>query len=205
VTVNSGATLSGTGTVGGAVTVNSGGFIEGGNATGAIGTLAVADNVTINGTGSLRAQLGTGTTADRLNMTGSAYALDLRNGAVVTLVNSGFTAGTSVVTYTLADLNATDPALLRLNGVNTNSDTSITTFTSSGGSAGTNVNNTGQVTIALSGFSLTAGDRLTLRRNALGDLVIVFTPVPEPGGILVACGLVAAGGLAWRKWRTRSG
>lgn len=205
VTVNDGATLSGNGTVGGAVTVNSGGVIEGGNATGAIGTLAVADNVTVNGSGTLRAQLGSGTASDVINMTGSGYALDLRDGAVVTLVNGGFAAGSSVVTYTLADLNATDPTLLRLNGVNTASDTTITTFTSSGGSAGTSVNNTGQVTIALSGFSLTAGDRLTLRRNSLGDLVIVFTPVPEPGGLLVACGLVAAGGLAWRRWRTRSG
>lgn len=201
VTVNSGATLTGNGTVGGAVTINGGGTLEGGN--GAIGTLAVADNVTIQSTGILRAQLGSGTSADLINMTGSAYALDLRNGAVVTLVSSGFTAGSSVVTYTLADLNATDAALLKLNGVNLNSDTTITTFTSTGGINGTNVNNTGQVNIALSGFNLTAGDKFTLRRSNTGDLVVVFTPLPEPGGILLVCGLVAASGLAWRKWRKR--
>lgn len=194
VSVN-GGTLTGTGTVGGAVTVNSGGALEGGN--GGIGTLAVANNVTVNSGGILRAQLGA-STADQINMTGGSYVLDLKNGAVVSLVGSGFNS--TPTTYMLADLNGTGN-FLRLNGTDVAADTDLNVFTSTGGSNGTNSN--GNLTISLSGINLAAGDRFTLRRDSFGDLVLVFTPVPEPAGILVICGLISAGGLAWRRWAKR--
>lgn len=197
VTVNTGATLSGNGTVGGAVTVTGGGFIDGGNATGAVGTLAVADNVTINGTGTLRAQLN-GTTSDTINMSGGAHVLTLANGSVVALSATSFSTST---TYTLADLQGNGSSLLVVNGSEVTADSTISTFTFTTPTSGSS---TGPVTLTASGFSLSAGDKLLLRRSAGGDLVVVFTPLPEPGGILAVCGLIAAGGLAWRKWRKRT-
>ncbi len=199
VTVN-GGTLGGTGTISRAITVNSGGTVEGGTST-TIGELNVQNNVTVNGGGNLRAELGSGTTSDRLDLTGGAHALDLKNGSVVALSANGFTRATT--TYTLADLDSTTAALLKVEGANVTADTTITTFTSTGGNAGNNVNGVGDVDFVLSGFSLTSGDRFTLRRSVTGDLVLTFTPVPEPAGILLLCGLATAGGLAWRRWKTR--
>jgi len=194
VTVNSGGTLTGNGTVGGAVTVNSGGFLEGGN--GAIGTLAVTNNVTVNG-GTLRAQVGA-SAADQINMSSNAFVLDLKNGSVVALSGSGFTGTTT--TYKLADLNGTGN-FLRLNGADVGINTDLDVFTSTGGNTGTNSN--ANLTLALSNFTLTSGDRFTLRRDSTGDFVLVFTPVPEPAGLVLICGLVTAGGLAWRRWAKR--
>lgn len=196
VSVNSGGILTGNGTVGGAVLVNNGGRVEAGNS--GIGTLAVANNVTVNSGGTLRAELGA-STADQLNMTGSNYILDLKNGTVMSLVSSGFNSST--FTYTLADLNGTGN-VLRLNGANVAIDTDLAIFTSTGGNAGNNSNS--NLTISLSGFNLLAGDKFTLRRASNGDFVLLFTPVPEPAGILVVCGLVTAGGLAWRRWAKRT-
>lgn len=196
VSVNSGGVLTGNGTVGGAVLVNNGGRVEAGNS--GIGTLAVTNNVTVNNGGTLRAELGA-STADQLNMTGNNYILDLKNGTVVSLVSSGFNSST--FTYTLADLNGTGN-VLRLNGANVATDTDLAIFTSTGGNAGSNSNS--NLTVSLSGFNLLAGDKFTLRRASNGDFVLLFTPVPEPAGILVVCGLVTAGGLAWRRWTKRT-
>jgi autotransporter-associated beta strand protein len=196
VTVNSGGTLSGTGTVGGATTVNGGGAIEAGSIATPVGTLTIDDSLTVAGGGTLRAQIGSGGAADLLNMNGSSgYTLTLANGARVVLDGGSFASGS----YRLVDLNATAQLLAGSTAVG--NDTTITTFTSTGGVGGTNVNGVGDVDLFLTGFNLSSGDRLLLRRDSFGDLVLVFTPVPEPGGVLAVCGLVAAGGLAWRRWK----
>jgi autotransporter-associated beta strand protein len=199
VTVNSGGTLSGTGTVGGATTVNGGGTIEAGSLATPVGTLTIDDSLTVAGGGTLRAQIGTGSTADLLNMSGnSGYTLTLANGARVVLDGATFAGGS----YRLVDMNATAQLLAGSTAVG--NDTTITTFTSSGGVGGTNVNGVGNVDLFLTGFNLGSGDQLLLRRDSFGDLVLVFTPVPEPAGVLAACGLATACGLAWRRWKGRA-
>lgn len=66
-TVNSGATLGGTGTLGGAITVNPGGKLAPGIP---VGTLNVVGNVAFTGASNLAIDID-GATADRLNVTGS--------------------------------------------------------------------------------------------------------------------------------------
>lgn len=198
VTVN-GGTLGGTnGTISRAVTVNSGGTIEGGT-TSTIGELNVQNNVTVNSGGNLRAELGAGTSSDRLDLTGGTNTLDLKNGSLIQLSANGFTR--SGTTYTLADLDSATATLLKVNGSDVNPNTTITTFTSTGGNGGTNSNGVGDVDFVLSGFSLTSGDRFVLQRNSVGDLVLSFTPVPEPAGVLLLCGLAGAAAVGWRRWR----
>lgn len=69
-TVNTGATLGGAGTVG-AVTLNNGGTLAPGSTGGAIGTLTVAGDLTWNGGGVVRFDLGAAGASDRLNLTGA--------------------------------------------------------------------------------------------------------------------------------------
>lgn len=196
----SGGKLAGSGTLGGAVGVGNGGTLEAGNA--GVGTLTVKNNVTVNNGGTLRAELGSGSSADLLSMSSGSYTLDLKTTTTLALAASGFDA-TSSTTYKLADLKDTTASLLKINGTDLAADSDITVFTSTGGNGGTNSHTNGSVDLSLSGFSFTSGDKLTLRRDAAGDLVVVFTPVPEPAGLLAVVGLAAGGGLAWRRWRAK--
>ncbi len=193
-----GGTLGGTGTISRAITVNSGGTLEGGTST-TVGTLGVKAATTVNSGGNLRAELGAGTASDKLDMTGGTFALDLKNGSLLALSANGFTRTST--TYTLADLDAATAALLKVNGADVAADTTITTFTSTGGIGGTNTNGVGDIDLVLSGFSLSNGDRFILRRNTAGDLVLSFTPVPEPAGVLLLCGLAGVAAVGWRRWR----
>jgi hypothetical protein len=204
----SGGTLGGTGTISRAVTVNSGGRLEGGTNT-TLGTLGVKAATTVNSGGILRAEVSAGGASDKLDMTGGSHTLDLKNGGFVALHANGFTR-TTTTTYTLADLD--DSAVLRVNGGDVAANTTITTFTSAGANAGTggdgtgNVNSVGNVDFTLTNFTTTnmqAGDTLTLRRNTAGDLVVIFTPVPEPAAVLLVCGLATAGVAAWRRWKRK--
>ncbi len=199
ITVNSGGQLSGTGTVGGAITVNTGGTLQAGNS---IGTLVVNNNVTINSGGILRSELGASNTSDRINLSNASNVLALNNGTVIGLTAAGFTGGSSSATFLLADLNGTASNLLTVNGANVAADTTIATFTSSGGNNGTDDN--ANLSFALTGFAFTSGQALQLRRDTVGDLVLVFVPVPEPallfGG---AVAMLAAVGY-WRKYLARS-
>ncbi len=199
VTVN-GGTLGGTGTISRAITVNSTGTLEGGTST-TLGTLGVKAATTVNGGGNLRAELGS-STSDKLDMTGGSHTLTLRDGSFVALSANGFTRTST--TYTLADLNGSGLGFLTIGTTDVAADTTITTFTSTGANAGGSANGVGNVDFALSNFTagnVLAGDTFVLRRNLGGDLVVVFTPVPEPAGILLLCGLVTVGGLAWRRWK----
>lgn len=198
VSVNNTATLAGTGTLGGAITVNSGGTLEGGTAS-TVGTLTVNNNVTVNTGGTLRAEI-SGASSDRINMQGGtgANVLTLGNNSILSLSASSFSTST---TYILADLGGTGTSLLVVNGSGVGINTTISTFTFTSSTAGSS---TGAVVINANGFNLTAGDRLLLRRDGNGDLVLSFTPVPEPAGVLLVVGLASAGGLAWRRWRKRT-
>lgn len=189
----SGGKLAGSGTLGGAVNVNSGGTLEAGNA--GLGTLTVKNNVTVNSGGTLRAELGSSGSADLLAMNSGSHTLDLKSGTTLALVADGF----SGTTFTLADLNGTTDGLLKIDGTNVAANSTIAVFTSSGGNNGTD--NNANLNFSLSGFNLNSGDKLSLRRDSAGDLVLVFTPVPEPAGLLAVVGLATGGGLAWRRWR----
>ena len=196
VTVNGGK-LSGVGTIGGAIAVSSGGTLEAGNS---IGTLTVANNVTVNSGGKLQVEIGAGS-VDLLNMSGGAFSLDLKNGSLLSLVSAGFindaNASSSVV---LVDLNGTTDSLMKVNGVNLTANTDITSFLSTGGNAGTTNFVTGNVNVDLTGFNLSSGQGITLRRDSLGDLVLVFTPVPEPAFVLAVATLSALGWNAYRRF-----
>ena len=85
VTVNSPATLAGGGRVGGAITVDAGGFIAPGTS---IGTLTALSGVTLNGTYACELD---GASADQLAVTGT---LDVRNGTL-DLRELGLPTGTS--------------------------------------------------------------------------------------------------------------
>lgn len=84
VTVNTGATLAGTGTIAGATTLNSGGFIAPGAPS--IGTLTLG-SLTFNGGGTLNLGLGAGTSSDKIAINGAftqgsagQYTIDFGNG-----------------------------------------------------------------------------------------------------------------------------
>ena len=102
VSVTSGATLGGTGTIGGATTVASGGTITG-NTNGTIGTLNLASSLTINGT-YVADVSSTSNSADNLAVAGT---LTLGGGSTLTLGGTVIpaTAPGSTV-YVLATYNS---------------------------------------------------------------------------------------------------
>ena len=155
----------------------------------------VNNNVTINSGGILRSELGASSTADRLNMSNGSHVLALNNGSIIGLTASGFTGGATSFTFLLADLNGTTNTLLTANGSNVAANTLIATFSSTGNDAGTDDND--NLSFALSGFAFTGGQTLEFRRDGVGDLVLVFVPVPEPallfGGAVAILGAFAMG------------
>lgn len=114
-TVNSGATLGGTGTVTGAITLQNGATFTPGD--GGIGTFT-GSALTWNGGAGLTFELGSGTTSDRLNLsgaftkgTGSVFAFNFQDagwqtGSTYTLLNFGSNSG-----FTLGDFSFTNGGL----------------------------------------------------------------------------------------------
>ena len=89
VTVDTGATLEGTGSIGGTVTIASGATLSPGTSA---GTLSIGTDLALNGT--LKAELD-GATGDRVNVTG---ALDITNATLdLTLLPGGSTLGSYVL------------------------------------------------------------------------------------------------------------
>lgn len=177
VAVNGGATLGGTGTVGGPVTVNAAGILRGDIGSG-MGTLNVRDVTVVRG-GSISATLGAGGTSSQLTL--GANTLTLSTGSRVILSDvGGFVVGTPS-SYILATTSA---GTLNLNGSTVPDGFIFGTFVQGTG-------NTGPVDIDTSSFTVTpaTGDTFTLSRSG-PNLVLSFSPVPEPSMIL---GLAAIG------------
>jgi hypothetical protein len=199
-------TGSATGTAG--ITVSGTGVLAGGTGTGSVGRVTGLTDVQTGGT--IRADSGSGTNTltvgnvtiqnggklvTNIGGTGSdstlafaANILDLKTGSILQLDDvSGFSV-TTAGTYRVATFTNGDS--IQLNAVGSQADGFLF------GAYEQGVGATGAVTIDVSSLpTLAAGDKLELRRSG-NDLVLTFTPVPEPTTILgVAVGLVAVGGF----------
>ena len=187
-TINGGTLVVGTGgTLGtGAVNINSGGTL------GRTGTTALATgSVTVASGGTLTANVAANGTASQLDL--GANTLDFKTGATLRLTGlAGFT-NTANASYTLALL--TDGANLKVDGTTVGDGNPLGTYVHGTGA-------TGAVVIDTSGFTLATGDNFTLARSG-NNLVLTFSPVPEPALVLTvgAAGLAAAGWLRRRKTR----
>jgi autotransporter-associated beta strand protein len=186
VTVNNGGTLAGTTTLSGPLAVGVGGAL---NPGASVGTLTVANDVTINGgTGSTWVvEFNSPTASDRLALTGAGNDLNFvvsdTNKLTISVQRIDGFAGTPdgvPVSYTIA---TKDPAgNFQLNGGAYTYDPNHYNFVA--------------VNHFATNFSLAVSGN---------DLVLTFTPVPEPGTVLgvsaAALGLLA---LVRRRFRNLS-
>jgi autotransporter-associated beta strand protein len=168
VTVNTGGTLGGTGQVAGAVTVNGGGLIRGGSSR-TVGTLTLLGNLTlVAGVGSAE------TTRTTVNST--TASLIQVNGQV------NFSTTGATVAPTIDIENAT------VNPITPNTSYTRTIMTATGGF----LNNGTAIaagTIPAGTYALTSSDfasftGVSLQITASNNLVLTFTPVPEPKLVL---------------------
>lgn len=193
--VESGGLLGGTGTLGGATTVKSGGGIRGDSGTGT-GALAVG-NVTITNGGNLLSSLssvdtnGSGTSS-KLNV--GSNLLNLETGSVLKLSKDANFSGTTGGTFTLATISSGGG--FQLDSTTRADGYEFGSYVKGSGASGA-------VTIDPTALSLTTGDKLSLQRSG-NDLVLVFTPVPEPASLLAACGLAAGGVALVRRLRRKA-
>ena len=193
-----GATLGGTGTLGGATTVNSGGVIRGdvGAGTGTLNTrnvtVAAGGNVDMNlGAMDLDTRIGTN---NKLNVGTGTF--NLTSGAVVRLTGvSGFGSETHG-TFILATL--TNGSNILLDGGAVSDGQILGEYTVGAGSP-----NAGPIALDVSGLPTLLNDsKLTLRRSG-NNVVLNFTPVPEPAFLLAVCGLAVGGVVGLRKLRRK--
>jgi autotransporter-associated beta strand protein len=181
-------TLQGTGNITGAVTVGGSGTVRAdvGSGTGALNT----GNLTINSGGTLRSNLGAVGTSSTLALGGNTLNL-LTGSNFVPFGVSGFAIG-NYGDYTIA--TATAP--IQLDGVAAGSDATLGLYSVPSGS-------TGAVNIDLSslGFNLQTGESVRLHTDATGNiLILTYIPVPEPAMMLgIAAGLTALGAALRRK------
>lgn len=122
----SGGKVSGTGTVGGGLTINSGSFVAPGNS---IGTLNVAGGVTWNGGGLLDFELGSDGSSDKLAITGAltkgtgtGFAFDFQNtgtaGKIYTVATAGSISGFGASDFSYTDLASGLAGIFSLSGNN---------------------------------------------------------------------------------------
>jgi hypothetical protein len=185
VTVNAGGTLGGAGTVAGPVTVNPNGTIRGG-APGTTGTLTVTgDLTTVAGTG--------GQGAGRLVVT------------VDPTTASRVAVGGRVV---FSNPPSNDPYVIQIDGPGLTQGTSYTrTIVSAAGGFFDNATPlppgtpfTQGTDFVLTSPNFPAFSNVSLAVGPTGqDLVLTFTPVPEPGHVLLVC--AGAAGLVLRRRR----
>lgn len=198
-------TVGGTGTLPGSNTLVSpaaairGGIADGSNNT---GTLNFAGILTLNGDSILRVEaLRTGTgTADASLLNGAAGSqLKLNPGVgdkfIIDVINSGNSLGSETYTIKLAHA----PGGFSING-------SSISVTGNAGDSVAGVFNAQTGVIDPSQFAMSQGGytnvTLFLDSGTSQDLLLTFTPTPEPGAILaIAVGALAVGGLIRRRLR----
>lgn len=199
VVVMNGGMLAGTGQAlpgtGKAITVLSSGTIRGDSGTGT-GTLTVGNTVIQSG-GNLFANLGSVDsngvgTSSKLAL--GANTLDLKTGSILKLDDVTGFSSTTAGTFKVATF--TSGSSLLLDGASPTDDV-FGVYT-----VGATTPNSGPVNLDVSGLTLANGDKLTLKRSG-SDLVLVFTPVPEPASLLAVCGLAAGGFALVRRWRRK--
>jgi autotransporter-associated beta strand protein len=184
-------TLQGTGTVVGALTVTSNGTVRGDSGTGT-GTLTLGSSTTVNSGGTVATNLTTtGTTISansKLAVGGNTLNLVSSGGKfnIALLNDAGLQSGTA---YTITLATASAASSYQRNG----------TAWSAGGNP-----------YAATDFNLVSGSGtwssfsgVTMGVDAGNNLVLAFTPVPEPMTLLLGSALVG-GGLAWRRNRRRT-
>ena len=102
----------------------------------------------------------------------------------------------------IANLRTTGSGELVVNGTAIETDTEIGSYSFVDGHTGSRDLGTSGIKINIDGLSLTQGDKFTLSRSG-NNLVLNFSPVPEPASMLAVCGLVVGGFVAVRKLRRK--
>jgi len=205
VTVNSGATLAGTGTVSGSVTLNSGAILSPGdgpqtvstsNLTGTAGTLHIGGTLNL-----------TGPTSITLNIIGNPL-----NPNVLTIANAG-TSWDSVSAASITGLSPANKITLNLANLTTatGSDTTVFSQGQFGSTwagiitSGTSLVSTfaqGDFTINTSNFlgGTVPASVFTLSLEPNGTAIDLTFTIPEPATVALFAGLAALG-LAWIRRR----
>lgn len=193
-TVNSGGTLIGTSAgLAGAVTVNAGGKVGGGDQANPLGTLTTAASTVINQNGSLRTVANASNVSSRLSLTGPTSVLNLNPG-------TGNTFGIELVSDTTAPLVFGTPYTITLATVDTPGNIQLNGVSQAGSTTFPSTN------YVLSSPNFTTFNSVSLDVDFTGtNLVLQFTPVPEPATVLglAALGLAAAGALR-RRFRSKA-
>ena len=190
ITVNTGGTLAGTGTVTGTTTVANNGTIRGGTGT-STGTLTTG-NVTVQSGGKIFMNLAASGTSIQLAL--GANTLDLKTGSILKLDDVTGYSATLGATYTIAQL--TNGTTLLLDGLTKADGFQFGKYDITNG-------NTGPVQIDVSSLpALGAGTGLVLTRSG-NNLVLSFVPVPEPALLFsLAAGVLGVGALVRKKFFT---
>lgn len=174
VTANSGGRLEGTGRIGGTVTVNSGGTLEPGS--GGPGTLTLLSGVTLASGSTLQVELYgsvAGSGYDRLDVTG---AVNL--GGATLNRNLGYTPAAGHRLFIIAN-DGTDPVSGTFAGLPNGSSFTLGSTTA---------------------YIYYTGDLASGQLLGGNDVVISFTPVPEPAAVL---GVAVAGLVVYHCLRRR--
>jgi autotransporter-associated beta strand protein len=174
VAVNAGGILGGTGTVGGAVTVNGSGVIIPG--VSGPGILTVTGGVTFSDGGVFAPRLNGTTAGTGYSQLASAGAINLGAGVVSLVTSLGYAPAAS---------------------------DSLTIITTTGALSGTFAGLPNNASVFVGSFSGQLYDA-TVRYSANSVVLTSFTPVPEPGYVLLACG-TAAGLAGWWSRRRKAG
>jgi autotransporter-associated beta strand protein len=194
VTVASAATLSGNGSLGGPLSVQGGGTvlpnIPANNNPGKLSQTGSTADFASGSTLGIRIGGDTNTDTDRsqLNTTGTLTFPNSGSGTWtvdVSKVAAYNPAGAVTRTYTIAQASSIP---------STGLDTQISLLMGAGTTTATN----GTTTLRVTGFA--AGSVFTLQKQGGNSLVLTFSPVPEPVGVLAVFGM----GLGFAAWRRRA-
>ena len=188
VTVNSGAILGGSGTINRDVVVN-GTLAPGTNA----GNLTLGNNLTFGSNSNFVVELGgvnAGTQYDQVTLAGTTSTYSIGSNVGLTLnITGGYVPGLDsayVIVNNTGNLTV-NSGTGAFNGLAAGSQ-----FLASNGQTFEIHYNVGTFSIINQAFVL----------NSAGNSIVVFTPVPEPGAmLLLSSGLLAGGYAVRRRWR----